>query len=115
MTVEVVERENAEVHQFAVLRRAKLSVRDAAIVREVARSWSAGRCPSYAELMERLHISSLSVLSYRLGISWTVGAERGTGLIQRGWLAHEGQTRRTLRPGPRFAGLDHGWPLERIA
>lgn len=43
--------------------------------------------------------------------------ERIERLVREGWLMHDGHAiavTRSLKPGPRFAGIDAGVPLERI-
>ena len=91
--------------QPLILRRGKLDERDRAILRDVWNAWQDYKTVSRRQLVRRTGISSGSI-SYRL-------MEPGR-LIPAGWLAQERGLIRTLRPGPRFAGMDAGWPLELV-
>lgn len=96
----------------AVLRRATLDERDRLILRIVWQNWRRGMSTTYRELMAMG--LSLTGVRYRVGVYVNDYGVRKQGLMQTGWLrVAEGIDRRT-RPGPRLAGFDHGWPLERI-
>ena len=84
-----------------VLRRGRLDERDRAILSEVWHAWRACATISRRQIERYTGISSGSI-TYRLE----------TRLFLAGWLTQEGGLIRTLRPGPRFAGMDAGWPLE---
>ena len=103
-----------------VLRKGVMDARDAAICRAVWRVWAESGSVSIREVLQIVGLSSTSILSFRMhGIDGNGAKHRRGGLLQRGWLSKDGShnassLRRTLRPGPRFAGLDNGWPLELI-
>ena len=98
-----------------ILRRGNLDERDRAILQEVWLNWSHHLPTSYRWLRERTG-ASLGGLKYRI----TGEGHNAKALIAEGWLRNrETPTRgvrtwRTLRPGPRFAGMDAGWPLELV-
>ena len=100
---------------FAVLRRGEMDERDAAICAAVWRAWSASRGISLRELAREVGMkSATAVREWRLrGEAHGVKRHDG-GLFERGWLTRSDRRFRILRPGPRFAGLDHGHPLERV-
>ena len=84
-----------------------MDARDAQIIAAVARGWSEGRNLTYRELLPISGLRSLSAIWIRI---W-----KFNGLVRQGWLRGDDLLVRTLRPGPRFAGLDvDGWPLEVI-
>ena len=93
----------------AVLRRAPLDARDAAIVRCVAESATS---PSFRELMEAGGMRSIHTVAYRIGNYMY----KDKSLKAEGWLRSDGPGRaRALTLGPRFGGLDRdGWPMERV-
>ena len=99
------------------LKRGDLDAKDRAICQVV---WDYYDChgygPSYREICRATGIPTTYVVSYRLHLRRGKG-----GLVSRGWLAMAGDGNygtpyRTLRPGPRFAALEHeqgqSWPLE---
>ena len=107
----------SNIRVVAVLRRATdLDAKDAAIVRAVAQAWGDSKVtPSYMELCGVTGFPSTNTIHYRI-------VRRETSLVREGWLTKDksiggrGRSRvRTLRPGPKFKGLDQdGWPLESI-
>ena len=104
---------------LAVLRRADLDAKDRAIIKAVAEAWGAGKAsPSYRELLECTGLRSTNTIYWRINGGQYGYDYRSGGLVGQGWLSVDEQgagLARTLRPGPRFAGLDaDGWPLERV-
>ena len=110
--IDVIERPKVEI--VAVLRRGELDVRDTRIMRVVVNAWKEGRTVTYREIEASTELST-SVIRYRIWGYDSRGPRRGGGLIERGWLQAAAMAGRTIRPGPRFAGMDHGHPLERIS
>lgn len=101
---------------IAVLRRGDLDTKDRAIVKAVAEAWGKGHvAPNQRDLVKASGLS-VSTVNWRIRGFKVAGIRRhGGGLIERGWLLGEDFLYRTLRPGPRFAGLDSdGWPMERV-
>ena len=106
----------------AVLRRAQLDEKDRLILRVVWDNWRRGIGTTFRELIMEGHPYadglSLTGVRYRIGLKANQQPPRLAGLLQTGWLAvADGQlyrVPRSLRPGPRFAGMDHDWPLEVI-
>ena len=90
--------------------------KDARIIEAVARAWSErGDGIPYDEIAPLAGLESRSAVHRRVTGKGYSSDRTGGGLIEHGWLvAAEGCRGRTLRPGPRFAGIDHGWPLEVI-
>ena len=87
-----------------------MDVKDARIIEAVARLAPT----TYRELMKYMGLQTVSTLQFRLtGRNYQGAQHLGGGLLVRGWIAGC-EKARTLRPGPRFAGLDHGHPLEVI-
>lgn len=103
-------REAIEVKSPAtVLRRVECDERDAAILCAVLRGVNTYRA------MREVTGCSLSGLYYRiLGRDSYDSTAPNPGLVSRGLLCSDEQRFRTLRPGPRLAGIDHGWPLELV-
>lgn len=90
------------------LRRVECDARDAAILCAVLRG-----ARTYRTLVEDIGASYGSV-HFRITGTECRGARRtGGGLVARGLLRGERENG-TLRPGPRLAGIDHGWPLELV-
>lgn len=80
------------------LRPAALDARDAAIVLAVAKRWADHGGVTYRDL-ERdtgLPLSSLVLLIWK---------NRRHSLIASGWITQDKGANRTLRPGPRFGGM----------
>lgn len=91
-----------------LLRRGALDDKDAAICRAVWQAWAKGGAPTYRSVAAELGVSSSTVYVRVMGNEW-----HPSPLTSRGWLKAARAQLRTLRPGPRFAGLDAaGWPLE---
>ena len=87
-----------------------MDAKDARIIEAVARLAPT----TYRELMKYMGLQTVSTLQFRItGRNYQGAKHLGGGLLVRGWIAGC-EKARTLRPGPRFAGLDHGWPLEII-
>lgn len=76
--------------------------KDRRILSAVWRAWADGRpLPTYRDLRRLAGLT--------LGPTW----EHCDRLIEEGWLVRaDNFGNRTLRPGPRFAGLDGDEPLE---
>ena len=87
---------------------------DAAICRTVWVGWTMGMAVRPRQVALALGWPHNYVFR-RLGRD--IANPREPNLASAGWLAvEEGDghwmLHGTLRPGPRFVGLDHGWPLE---
>ena len=87
----------------AVLRRAQLDEKDRLILRVVWDNWRECRTVVWRGLLEPSGLRSLASVDRHL-----------RRLRAEGWLSYEDYLARTMHPGPRFAGMDHGWPLEAI-
>jgi hypothetical protein len=94
-----------------VLRRVECDAKDAAIMCAVLRG-----AKTYREISEVVGISKGGTLMGRVTGVYNDGRSRrvGGGLIARGYVCAETQIFRTLRPGPKLAGIDHDWPLELV-
>lgn len=96
-----------------VLRRAQLDAKDTAIVLAVAKRWADHGASSYRHIMDATGYSSGRV-TYRVrgGETHVEGwvARIGGGLIDQGWLSQgepsgSRKAAASLRPGPRFGGM----------
>lgn len=101
MTVTAIAATQQQAQPFAVLRRAKLTQRHALLVAAIASGWSHGNNASFADLMRGSGYRSLNGVAHAL-----------LRLQIDGWIKRPFNRWRSVSPGPRFAGLDHGWPLE---
>jgi len=95
----------AAVGQACILRRAKMDRLNATIIAAVARL---PYPPSFRELAEIVGRTDSSI-HYRLHYSTR-------NVLAGGWLEATPGIERSLRLGPRFAGLDNrdDWPLELV-
>lgn len=97
-----------EAATVVVLRRGKLDARDRAILAAI---WERSRPFGGTSIRAVVEASGNKLFStyYRL-------VQRGErSLIDQGWAAWDRlDARSSLRPGPRLAGVDNGWPLELV-
>lgn len=105
-----------EDRAYAILRRGDLDERDRLICMAVWSAWVNYEPPPNArELRDLSGLKSTHSVAYRVngnGGPRHPFTRKGGGLIAQGWLTkHPGC--RTLVPGWRLVGMDHGWPLER--
>lgn len=98
---------------MTVLRRGVLDQRDRAILSKVWRRWAQSDVGSaYGDFGLTLSTVFYRVKGFARGTGGIIHLRTNGGLVSQGWLKRSAALR-TLRPGPRFAGLDaDGWPLE---
>ena len=102
-----------------ILRPAQLDAKDTAIVLAVARRWADGLSGTFRDVMVDTGCSNCGLRYRILGACSKDNHRRrvGGGLIENGWIDQEQWINRTLRPGPRFGGIQRsaGIVYERVA